>query len=333
MKELVHGPGGRLYKGEDFLTMQQLTLDLTEKLFAQHGNLILYGCEINNGDMAAGVVILDGKACIFSGATNIVLPFYVKKVKTTENVPYKTGTGAGYDTYNAVPCPNSDIGAFRLDNADRYNALTKNDISKCLRIRGALPNNTNLNFLSNIHIGVWYFNGASLLYQGDPFGGQKNGVCVVSVAVEGSVEIVKVEITTNDGQIAYKTFQLPAGGAGVPWKFINHNSGWINAIPNPGSYASLFSITYKLIDDDTIILNLRVPTDSAMNPSGQILIPNFPPIETAHFYITALNSSSQYVTSYMLIYMNGSDLGIHFALTGNTSFRQNFVYQFILKRI
>jgi len=105
MKQIVeHLPGGRLYKGEDFLAMQQLTLDLTEKFFAQYGDFILYGCEITGGNITPGVIMLDGKACYFEGKENAPTPFYVRKAEITEDVPYKTGNNTGYISYLALPC-------------------------------------------------------------------------------------------------------------------------------------------------------------------------------------------------------------------------------------
>ena len=146
MKEIVHGPGGRLYKGEDFLAMQQLTLDLTEKIYAQRGNLILYGCEITGNNISPGVVMLGGKACLFAGATNATMPFYVKKVKVTENVPYKTGDGAGYDIYTAVQCAGIDVGAFDLHSADRYVIVIERELNSAWI--NAVPTGTGANKIS-----------------------------------------------------------------------------------------------------------------------------------------------------------------------------------------
>jgi len=123
MKKIVHQPGGRLYKGEDFLAMQHLTLELTEKIFAQYGNIILHGCEVDGGNISPGIVMLDGKACVFDGATNISSPFFVKKFVTIENVPYKTNSGEGYEIYAAVHCLGTDEGAFRLDGARQFKTM------------------------------------------------------------------------------------------------------------------------------------------------------------------------------------------------------------------
>jgi hypothetical protein len=132
MKKIAHQPGGRLYKGEDFLTMQQLTLNLTEKLYAQYGNIILYGCEMeSNGTLSdwsisPGVIMIDGDACAFPGAENARIPFHVEKVAITENVPYKTGEGAGYTVHIAQAC-SAKPGSVRLGTALRLEEVFRQD--------------------------------------------------------------------------------------------------------------------------------------------------------------------------------------------------------------
>ncbi|MDR2361709.1 MAG: hypothetical protein LBD91_03170 [Prevotellaceae bacterium] len=108
MKEIIQDTGVRLYKGEDFIALQQLTLDLTEKLYAQFGNVILYGCEFLGADtFAPGVLLLDGKACLFDGGT-LVDPF-VRKVSVIGDVLYKTGEEKpGFETFMAEPCLGSE---------------------------------------------------------------------------------------------------------------------------------------------------------------------------------------------------------------------------------
>jgi hypothetical protein len=123
MKELRQGPGVRLYKGEDFLALQELTLRLTEQFYGQFGNLILSGCGQEGDSLLSGIVLLDGKACVFAGATGVASPFHVKKVVVTENVPYKTGEGIGFESFVAEPCAEGDEGAFRLDTAQRLEEI------------------------------------------------------------------------------------------------------------------------------------------------------------------------------------------------------------------
>jgi hypothetical protein len=120
MKQITQTPGGRRYAGNDFLAMQDLTLKLTEGFYSQFGNFILYGCERTGNNIAEGIVMLDGKACIFAGSQGAGTPFYVKKVVINENVPYLVGEGLGYQTYAAQPCAAGEQGAFRLDNAKRF---------------------------------------------------------------------------------------------------------------------------------------------------------------------------------------------------------------------
>jgi hypothetical protein len=123
MKQITQTPGGRRYVGNDFLAMQDLTLKLTEGFYSQFGNFVLYGCEMTGNNIAAGIVMIDGKACIFAGATGITTPYYVQQVVVNENVPYKIGEGLGYQTYTAQACAANEPGAFRLDNAKRFNQL------------------------------------------------------------------------------------------------------------------------------------------------------------------------------------------------------------------
>jgi hypothetical protein len=123
MKQITQTPGGRRYVGNDFLAMQDLTLKLTEGFYSQFGNFVLYGCEMTGNNIAAGIVMIDGKACIFAGATGITTPYYVQQVVVNENVPYKIGEGLGYQTYTAQACAANEPGAFRLDNAKRFKKL------------------------------------------------------------------------------------------------------------------------------------------------------------------------------------------------------------------
>jgi hypothetical protein len=124
MKKIVHQPGGRLYKGEDFLAMQQLTLDLTEKFFAQYGNCILYGCEAvpseHGGALSPGVIIIDGEACAFAGVESSPRTFYIEKIAVTENVPYKTGDGVGYITHIAQRCSSESADAILFRTLPRF---------------------------------------------------------------------------------------------------------------------------------------------------------------------------------------------------------------------
>ncbi|MDR1199074.1 MAG: hypothetical protein LBK94_08720 [Prevotellaceae bacterium] len=120
MKQITQTPGGRRYTGNDFLAMQDLTLKLTEGFYSQFGNFIPYGCEVTGGNIAPGIVMLDGKACLFAGAQGITAPYYVKQVVVNENVPYKIGEGLGYQTYMAQVCADDEAGAFRLDNAKDF---------------------------------------------------------------------------------------------------------------------------------------------------------------------------------------------------------------------
>ncbi len=120
MKEIAQQQGGRLYYGNDFLAMQQLTLQLTEQFYAQFGNFVLYGCEVSENGISPGVVMLNGKACTFADAKGVTMPYYVKQVKETEDVFYKVGTGIGFENYIAEPCAAGDVGAFRLDIAKRF---------------------------------------------------------------------------------------------------------------------------------------------------------------------------------------------------------------------
>ncbi len=119
MKQLTQVPGGRLWYGDDWLYVQKTLLSLTEDFYAQYGNFVLHGCQVNGGQVTPGVVILDGKACLFEGAA-FAGALYVKQTKIDENVPYKTGSGLGYETYSATVCAEIDPGAFRLDNAKRF---------------------------------------------------------------------------------------------------------------------------------------------------------------------------------------------------------------------
>lgn len=121
MKEYRQDPGGRRVKGDDLKVIQELAL-LSEQLLKQYGNFVISGCEVVGNTIGNGIVMLDGKACTFDGEPDATFPYYVKKVVLTEEVPYEsgTGTGAGYELFQAVTAASSDEGAFRLDNASHF---------------------------------------------------------------------------------------------------------------------------------------------------------------------------------------------------------------------
>jgi hypothetical protein len=129
MKEIVQGAGVRLYKGEDFLTLQQSALGMMERFFAQYGNFIIYGCEPTNPGLAPGVVMLDGKACVFEGES-AGITCYVKKIAVNENVPYKTGDGVGFTTYIAQQCLKTDTGAWMLSGGKTFQQATQVQLPK-----------------------------------------------------------------------------------------------------------------------------------------------------------------------------------------------------------
>ncbi len=120
MKELVQVQGVRKYRADDFLTMQSVYLRLFEDFYKQYGNFIYYGCTLSNGTITPGVVILDGKACPFTGASGVTGAYYVRQVSLQEDVEYKIGQKPGFITYFAESVAAGDAGAFRLDNAKRF---------------------------------------------------------------------------------------------------------------------------------------------------------------------------------------------------------------------
>ena len=129
MKHTAQEPGGRKYVGEDFLAMQDLTLNLTEKFFGQFSTetYILHGCEITEDEhgvrsISAGVIIHKGKAHSVEAATNINNPYALAAVVENVDVPYKTGTGLGYIIYKteeAAPIPGRP-GIIFMDNLPRF---------------------------------------------------------------------------------------------------------------------------------------------------------------------------------------------------------------------
>ena len=125
MKEYRQETGGRRIKGDDLKAIQEIAL-LSEKLLAQYGSFVISGCEVNGSNITSGIVMLDGKACTFNGVSGATFPYYIKKSVASELVPYESQEkGAGYEIYSVVEAMASDSGAFRLDNAPRFNNVFK----------------------------------------------------------------------------------------------------------------------------------------------------------------------------------------------------------------
>jgi hypothetical protein len=154
MKQIYQTAGGRRYAGNDFLAMQDLTLRLTEQFYSQYGNFVLYGCEIANNNIAEGVVMLGGKACLFEGAQGVTTPFYVKQVVVNENVPYKVGDGLGFQIYTAQPCAANEAGAWRLDGAVTFKQIISPD--NVLIDKSTAWFNVNLNNMATGNLKIRY---------------------------------------------------------------------------------------------------------------------------------------------------------------------------------
>lgn len=121
MKETRHELGGKFVYGDDLLAIQDYFLNVFQGFFGQWGNFVLSGCTVNGTEISPGIIMLDGKLCTFSGSTGISTPYYVAKSNTIIQRVYDDGIQRPvYEIYEAIPVIGSAQGAWRLDNAGRF---------------------------------------------------------------------------------------------------------------------------------------------------------------------------------------------------------------------
>ena len=102
MKRHVQLPGIRLWAGEDWLEIQNETLQALDGFFGQYGMYILSGCTVSGeGDartVSPGVVVLEGQdqagknavmIVRFAGVQNTALPLYLTLAHTVETRDYE----------------------------------------------------------------------------------------------------------------------------------------------------------------------------------------------------------------------------------------------------
>lgn len=102
MKRIIQKTGVRRFYGEDFINIQNESLEAIEAHFGgEFQNVVLKGCLISGGNISAGIVLIDGVLCRYLGETSVSTPRYLVKVETeTEAENYETG--GSKPTYKTV---------------------------------------------------------------------------------------------------------------------------------------------------------------------------------------------------------------------------------------
>lgn len=91
MKHFKTQTGGRHTYTDDVINLQELALAITA-IFDGCDNFIVKGCDIDGGNIAPGIVYINGELRSFSGAANISQwPVYLCESNKNENVAYESG--------------------------------------------------------------------------------------------------------------------------------------------------------------------------------------------------------------------------------------------------
>jgi hypothetical protein len=96
MERQVQETGVRDWYGDDFLSIQNEVFSVLDNFFAEYGNMIISGCDVDGQTIAAGLVGLNGadgyKVCRFAGAQNVtVFPVYLYQHKEEITGEYDSG--------------------------------------------------------------------------------------------------------------------------------------------------------------------------------------------------------------------------------------------------
>lgn len=77
MKRHVQYPGVRKWSGNDLLELQSEGLRIADDFFAQYGNCVICGCRVSDGNIAAGLVSIDGMVLPLDTTEIEVFPIYL----------------------------------------------------------------------------------------------------------------------------------------------------------------------------------------------------------------------------------------------------------------
>lgn len=134
--------GGRQVKNEDFTQYIQAFVAI-ENLYQElnHGDFILYGCEISGSNVSEGVIYIDGELAIFDGATGVSFPLTLKKSRVGIQ-PRQFSDSVTRNTAEEVKAVQDALGSFELSaSTPRAEDRFLRTVSETLR--GNIDSNNN----------------------------------------------------------------------------------------------------------------------------------------------------------------------------------------------